>query len=98
MEKRTLVTIIAESILESRLLEDLTGLGVRGYTIMQARGSGARGTRHADWDQNQNIRIEVVCDDAVAASIVEAFQRKYYENYAMVIYVSDVRVARPEKF
>lgn len=98
MDKRTLVTIIAESILESMLVDDLTRLGARGYTLIEARGSGSRGVRSADWDQNQNIQIEIICDEHVASAIVDHCQKKYYANYAMVVYMSDVRVLRPEKF
>jgi hypothetical protein len=98
MEKRTLVTIIAESILESMLVDDLTKIGARGYTLIEARGSGSRGVRNADWDQNQNIQIEIICDENVASAIVDHCQKKYYDDYAMVIYLSEVRVSRPEKF
>ncbi len=98
MEHRKLVTIITEAALEPQLLEDLERLGARGYTIMEARGKGARGARTADWDQNLNVRIEVICDGIVASTITEHCRTSYYPNYAMVVYISDVQVLRPEKF
>lgn len=98
MKKRKLVTIITESILESMLAKDLDRLGSTGYTIMQARGCGTRGTRSGDWDQSQNIQIEVICSEEVASAIIDHCQKQYYSNYAMVLYVSDVEVLRPEKF
>jgi nitrogen regulatory protein PII len=98
MELRKLVTIITEAALESPLLKDLERLGARGYTIMEARGKGARGARTADWDQNLNVQIEVICDGSVAAAIAEHCRTSYSPNYAMVVYVSDVQVLRPEKF
>jgi nitrogen regulatory protein PII len=98
MEQRKLVTIITESAIESQLLEDLDRLGAKGYTILEARGRGSHGVRVADWDQNQNLRIEVICTDRVASAIVEHCQKAYSDNYALVAYISDVQVFRPEKF
>ncbi len=95
---KKLVTIVSESALEEILAEDFKKLGAHGYTVTEARGEGSRGKRAADWDQNRNIRIEVVCDDAVKKAIVQHLVDYYYENYAMVVYVSDVEVIRPEKF
>lgn len=98
MNKMKLVTIITESILESRLVEDLRGLGAKGYTVLDARGSGARGIRSADWDQSQNIQLEVICNERVASAILDHCQKKDYSNYAMVVWVSDVEVVSSEKF
>ncbi len=98
MNKVKLVTIITESVLESRLAEDLGRLGARGYTLIDARGSGSRGMRSADWDQNQNIQIEVICNENVASAILDHCQKEYYSNFAMVVYITDVKVLRPEKF
>ena len=36
------VTIIAEALLEARLLADLERLGAKGFTIVEARGRGSR--------------------------------------------------------
>ncbi|WP_147652925.1 P-II family nitrogen regulator [Vulcaniibacterium gelatinicum] len=95
---RKLLTIITEAALESVLIKDLEHLGGRGYTITDARGKGSRGTRNAAWDESSNIRIEVVCDAATVEAIVAHLQACYYENYAMILFVSDVAVLRPEKF
>jgi hypothetical protein len=98
MKTKTLLTIITESILEPLLIKDLERLGAKGYTLVTAKGQGSRGMRSADWDQNQNIYIEVICDEGVASAIAEYLQREYYSNYAMIIYTSEVQVLRPEKF
>lgn len=98
MEQRKLVTIITESSVESQLLQDLDRLGARGYTVLEGRGRGSHGARTADWDQSVNVRIEVVCDERVASAILEHCQKHYTPHYAMVAYLSDVQVLRPEKF
>jgi len=46
----------------------------------------------------RNIRIEVVCGEPVAAAIAEHLRQRYYENYAMILFMSDVAVLRPGKF
>jgi hypothetical protein len=96
--KQQLLTIITESILESSLIKDIERLGAKGYTIMDVRGKGSKGMRSGGWDASASIRVEVICGDAVAESISAHLQAKYYNDYAMVIYTSEVNVLRPEKF
>lgn len=93
-----LLTIITETALESVLVKDLERLGVRGYTITNARGKGSRGVRDATCGESSNIHVEVVCDATTAKSVTTHLQDHYYENYAMILFTTDVTVLRPEKF
>ncbi len=95
---RTLITIITESSLESLLSRELDKIGVHGYTITDARGKGARGSRNADWDADSNIRVEVICSEIMAKSILTLLQKKYFDDFVMITYSHDVFVLRPEKF
>lgn len=95
---RTLLTIITESSLENRLVSDVQKLGARGYTISDCRGKGTRGARDADWDYDRNIRMEIICTRETAESIMASLHKKYYDDFAMVIFSDDVSVLRPEKF
>jgi len=95
---RKLLTIVTEAAIEGILLEDLQRLGAHGYTITDARGRGARGVRNSAWEASGNIRVEVVCDAATAEKIIAHLHANYYANYAMILFVSDVVVLRPEKF
>lgn len=95
---RKLLTVVCEAALESVLVKDMEGLGAQGYTITDARGKGARGVRSASWEASSNIRIEVVCDERTAGAIAAHLREHYYENYAMILTMSDVEVLRPEKF
>jgi hypothetical protein len=97
-EARTLVTIVTESLVERRLVEDLKLLGAHGYTISDARGEGSRGVRGAGWEASSNIRIEVVCDSRTAEAIAAHLRANYYDDFAMIIYFSEVGVLRPDKF
>ncbi len=97
-EKRLMLTIVTESVIENALLADLDQLGVRGYTITDARGRGSRGVRDANWDEAANIRIEIICARPLAGVVLTYLQEHYYANYAMVACAHEVEVLRPEKF
>jgi nitrogen regulatory protein PII len=97
-EKRLMLTIVTESVIENALLADLERLGVRGYTVTDARGRGSRGVRDADWDEAANIRIEIICARPLADTVLAHLQERYYANYAMVACLHEVEVLRPEKF
>ncbi len=93
---RKLLTIITESALEKTLVDDLERLGAHGYTITNARGKGRRGgERAADWSSSSNIRVEVICHTEVADAITAHIMERYYANYAMFVFQSEVEVVRP---
>jgi nitrogen regulatory protein PII len=98
MEKRTLLTIITEGIIEQIVVEEAKKLGAKGYTVVEARGEGTRGVREAQWSETANVRIEIICDKRTADAITARMKEQYYPNYAMVIFSNDVEVQRPEKF
>lgn len=95
--KLKLVTIIAEAILEDRLLRDLKKLGARGYTVGAARGEGTRGLKAIDWE-GQNIRVETLVGPEVAERIFEHVSRHYFADYAIIIYSVDAEVLRSGKY
>lgn len=93
-----LLTVVCEASLEQAIVADLLALGVHGYTISDARGSGAHGRRDAAWPPSANIRIEILSAEKTALSTLSHLQENYYANYGMVAFLSDVLVMRPEKF
>ena len=95
---RKLVVIITESALEQALAREVIALGAHGYTIADVRGRGSQGTREAAWEADRNIRIEVICDEQVAQRIAQSLREKYYDDFAMTLYIADIGVLRPEKF
>jgi len=95
---RTLLTVICEAALEKKLVADLQQLGAPGWTLSDARGRGARGFCSADSDTESNIRVEIICARDIAERIAGHLQGKYYANFAMVCYLAQVEVLRPEKF
>ena len=95
---RKLLTVVCEASLERAVVADLGRLGARGCTITDARGHGAHGERDGLWPPSANIRIEILCDLAVAEAIALDLKNRYYAQYSMVIFIADVQVLRPEKF
>jgi nitrogen regulatory protein PII len=95
---RKLITIICEAALEDDLTAVINSTGATGYTISDARGKGAHGLRDALWPESANIRIEVLCDDDLASMLLDQLLDKYYKNYTLITFVSDVGVLRPAKF
>lgn len=93
-----LITIVTESVLEHYLEDDLDKLGVHGYTIVDARGKGDEGMRDDFWENQGNIRIEIVCDEKMSDTVSEYLYKNYYNDYAMMLYISDVNVLRNKKF
>jgi len=95
---RKLLTVITEAALEGTLVRDLDRLNAHGYTITDARGKGSRGVRDAGWEASGNIRIEVVCEAETADAIAAYLQAHYHDDYAMILFMSDITVLRREKF
>jgi len=91
------VTIVAEALLEDRLLRELRALGARGFTIGEVRGEGSRGIRAVDWE-GRNVRIETIVGPAVADRILEHVSANYFEDYAVIAWVDDVGVVRGDKY
>jgi nitrogen regulatory protein PII len=98
LSQRKLLTIICEAGIESDITDHMTSLGAPGYTITDARGKGAHGLRDGLWPENANIRIEILCDDTLATSLLDLLVENYYKNYTMVAYITDIGVLRPNKF
>ena len=96
--KRKLLTVITEAALENSLIHDVETLGATGYTITDARGKGSRGTRNAGWETNSNIRVEIICSIELATTISNHLQQKYYNHYAMILFISDTEILRLDKF
>lgn len=95
---KKLITIITEAVIEKELLSVLEQLGASGFTITDARGKGHRGMRSAGWEHGANIRVEIICDDKLASAIALRLKSDFYNDYAMVLFMSDVAVLRPDKF
>ena len=95
--KLKLLTIVAESILEERIVRELKQLGARGYTVTEARGEGTRSLHAIDWE-GQSVRIETLVGAETATRIFEHLARIYFADYAVIAYSVDAEVVRSTKY
>jgi nitrogen regulatory protein P-II 2 len=91
------VTIVAEAILEGRLVDDLQTAGARGWTITSAHGEGPRGRRVSDIEGG-NVRVETLVSEDVAERIWNRLAEAYFPNYAITAWTHEVQVARPDRY
>ena len=94
---RRKVTIVAEALLEDRIVREIRALGALGFTIAETRGEGSRGVRAADWE-GRNVRIETIVGGEVAAAILAHVADHYFAHYAVIAWVDDVEVVRGDKY
>lgn len=92
-----LVTVIAEAILEERLVRDIRRLGAKGFTRSEVHGEGSRGRRVGDVE-GANVRLECLVSADTAERILGELAEHYFENYAIVAFVEDVSVVRGDKY
>jgi len=94
---RQLITIVAESVIEQKLIDDIKHCGAKGYSLSHVRGEGITGHRSLDLN-GPSIRLESVVTDKVAEAILEMLAAKYFGTYAVVAWITPVQVARPDRF
>ena len=92
-----MLTIIAESLLRERLVNEIRRAGARGYTITDAEGEGLRQRRVSEI-LGSNIRIETIVSPEVADHLLEVISTEYFERFAVIAYLSTVSVIRGEKY
>lgn len=96
-ERRKLLTVVAEAVLEESLVATLGRMGVSGWTITDARGRGSRGRRSGEIP-GANVRIETLVGAETAALILDALAERFFADYAIVAWITDVDVVRGDKY
>ncbi|MGB0696161.1 MAG: P-II family nitrogen regulator [Rhodospirillaceae bacterium] len=97
MHSLKLVTLVAESLLEKRLLEEMRQAGASGYTTSPAHGEGSRDLRTGLLEEG-NVRIEVIVTEEVAEKIMARMESAYFPYYAVICWLTDVSVVRADKY
>lgn len=94
---RQLVTIICESVVEHKLIDDIKKCGARGYSVSSVRGEGVTGNHSLDLN-GPSIRLETVVTDKVAEAIMDMLTTNYFDTYATVAWITPAHVVRPTRF
>ena len=93
----TCLVIVAEFVLQQRLVDDLNEAGARGWTLTAAQGQGPRGRRISEIEGG-NVRIEVLGSTEVIDRIWTILEDRYFPNYAVAAWSYDVNVARHDRY
>jgi nitrogen regulatory protein PII len=81
-----LVTIIGEAVLQDRLIQLLTKLGVSGYTIIPAQGAGSHGRRMGDMaGYNTNVEIKTIVDPDTCEQLLTDLQ-PFQTTHALIAF------------
>jgi hypothetical protein len=96
--KIKLVTVIATSELEDRLMEDLRKAGATGYTISSvSSGGGSHGPRHRGMFDTGNLRIEMLVTPDVATKLLEVVVA-HYKGMSLIAFAQDVEAVPRKNF
>jgi hypothetical protein len=92
------VTVIADVVLETTLLESFARLGAKGWTIVDCRGKGHHTVIPDPYTGAALIRIELLVQIPVADAIFEYLHREVFTNYACAACIETVDVAPGDRF
>ena len=93
-----LLTVTCEILAQKNVLQILKNHDIPGYTTYEVDGNGARGLRGQGFKNEKNVKVEVVLREDKLSGVVEEISRTLFADYAIILYVSDVGIVRPEKF
>jgi nitrogen regulatory protein PII len=97
------LVIVAEEVLSKKLTKLIKEAGATGYTVMAAGGEGNRNVRSTG-DPSvshtlSNVKIEVLTGTReLADKITHQIETKYYADYSIITYISQVEALRDHKF
>lgn len=93
-----LLTITCEVMAQNKVKEVLEKHKVTGYTCYEVSGKGRSGLRGKGLPEEKNVKVEVLVREESLEKIVEEIARKLFADFSIIYYVSDVQVARIEKY
>ena len=93
-----LLTIVCEIMAQNLVKEILKKHKITGYTSFEVGGMGDKGVRGQGLPEEKNVKIEIVLTEESAQGIVEEIARTMFSDYSIILYLSEVQVARMEKF
>lgn len=93
-----LLTITCEIMAQNLVKDILKKHKITGYTSYEVGGMGDSGLRGQGLPEEKNIKIEAILTEESAEKVVEEISRTMFSDYAIIFYLSDVQVARMEKF
>ncbi|WP_425358413.1 P-II family nitrogen regulator [Thermodesulfatator indicus] len=72
------------------------------YTVDRVCGKGERGIRFGLEDDFAdfltNVRITILVKEELALKVAVEIEKRFFSNYAGIVYLQDAEVLRPQKF
>lgn len=93
-----MLTVVCEILAQKSVISILERHMVSGYTVYEVEGNGAKGIRGKGLKDEKNAKIEVILTEKTAEKIIEDILSQMISDYAIIFHVSDIQVARTEKF
>lgn len=97
---RKKIEIIVEAPLQRSVLDWLGSQGVKGWSVVpRVIGGGQHGERSGD-DVTRafdNVMVIAIAAEPIARAVLDGFHQRFPDAVA-IVYISDVEVARPERF
>ena len=93
----TCLTVVAESLVQDRLLQSLQECGAQGWTVTMAQGHGPS-AHGVSGIEGGNVRVETLVSGDVAARIWVVLERDFFPHYAVSAWAYDVSVARLARY
>lgn len=91
------LTIISESLLREEIITLIRRHGATGFTLSKVEGQGSRGVRASEWE-GRNLKFEVIVSSTTADGILDEIAKKYFEDFAVIAWLTEVEVLRGHKF
>jgi len=96
-EEVHVLTVVAEGVLEERLIRFIESIGASGWTATPCHGRSVDGVDAGDFEGG-NVRIEVLVPSAQLEAMWQRLDAEYFGKYGVVAWSSPVRVHRSTKF
>lgn len=94
-----LVSVVGESVIMDDIAEEGMKLGATGYTMTEVNGHGSRSARNvASTTGARTMKVEFVVPADVAVSILTHISHQYFDDYAVIAWLSDVQVVRGQQY
>jgi hypothetical protein len=86
------VTVVAETVLQQKLLEQFQKLGARGYTCSYCFGKGRHEVVEDPCTGRSLVKIVILARESVATAIMRYIHTSQFESYPAMAYMDSVVV------
>ncbi len=92
-----MLTVVCEPVVSATVIEVTRSYGATGFTVTEVYGEG-KGENSSGEVPGVKSKIEIIAEMDLALKIMDALAQKFFKNYGVILFLSDIAVLRPEKF